>query len=74
MTGIEKIVNSPETVEMLRSVKAAVGDTRVLVKNIDKKIQPLAERMTEVAKDVEKLAQSLQSADGAADREHHQDL
>ena len=29
MTGIEKIMNSPETAEMLKSVKKAVEDTRV---------------------------------------------
>jgi len=61
MGGLDKIVNSPETAETLRSVKAAVSDTRVLVKNIDKNIQPLADRMVEVSQDVEKLVESVQA-------------
>ena len=61
MTGLEKIMTSPETADMLRSVKAAVNDTRNLVQNIDEQIEPLSERMIEVSKDVEKLAEELKN-------------
>ena len=59
MTGLEKIMTSPETADMLRSVKAAVNDTRNLVQHIDGQIEPLAGRMIEVSKDVERLAEEL---------------
>jgi paraquat-inducible protein B len=62
--GIDKILNSPETVEMLRSVKQGVSELRVLVKNADKQIQPLTESFIAVSKDVEKLAENLKEQMG----------
>ena len=64
MTGLEKIMNSPETAEMLRSVKKAVEDTRDLIQDVDKHVVPLAERMVTVATKVEKLAQKLEEQVG----------
>jgi paraquat-inducible protein B len=62
--GLDKIVNSPEIAEMMKSVNAGVNDTRTLVKNIDKNIEPLAQRMVAISHDVEKLVESLQTQMG----------
>jgi len=64
MTGLEKIMNSPETAEMLRSVKNAVNETRDLVQDVDKAVEPLGKRLIAVSEDVEKLAEKLQEQIG----------
>ena len=59
MGGIEKIVNSPETTELIRSVKQSVDDARVLIKNIDGQVGPIAGQLKAVGTRVEKLADTL---------------
>ncbi len=64
MTGIEKIVNSPETVEMLRSAKQGVSETRMLIQDIDKQVKPIGDKMADVAGHVHELAQRLEAEIG----------
>ncbi|HME44696.1 MAG TPA: MlaD family protein [Syntrophorhabdales bacterium] len=59
MTGLEKIMTSPETAEMLRSVKKAVEETRDLVQAVDKQVEPLAKSMVALANDAEELTEKL---------------
>jgi paraquat-inducible protein B len=65
MGGIEKIVNSPETTEMLRSVKQSVDDARVLIKNIDGQVGPLADevkvQLKTLVASIEKLTERLEA-------------
>jgi paraquat-inducible protein B len=61
MTGLEKIMTSPETAEMLREVKKAVEDTRDLVQDVDKQIEPIATRMLALADHLDQLATRLHS-------------
>ena len=64
MEGLEKIMTSPETAEMLRAVKKAVEDTRDLVQDVDRHIDPLAEKTVAVATEVQKLAETLKEQIG----------
>jgi paraquat-inducible protein B len=64
MTGIEKIVNSPETVEMLRSAKQGVSETRMLIQDIDKQVKPIGDKMADIAGHVHELAQRLEAEIG----------
>ena len=64
MTGIEKIVNSPETVEMLRSAKQGVSETRLLIQDIDKQVGPIGDKMADIAGHVHELVQRLETEIG----------
>ncbi len=64
MSAIEKIVTSPETGEMLRSVKNAVNETRDLVQDVDKVVEPLGERLITISTRVENLAVTLEKQIG----------
>jgi paraquat-inducible protein B len=61
MTALERFMTSPETAEMLRSVKKAVEDTRDLVQDVDKQVEPIATRMTALADHVDQLATRINS-------------
>jgi paraquat-inducible protein B len=61
MGGIEKIVNSPETLSTIEAIRQAVNDTRSLVQNLDNQVNPLATRMTDVATHLDQLATRLES-------------
>lgn len=61
MTGISRIVNSPETVAMLRSVSAGVDETRALVRNVDKQVGPAGQNIKEAAQEFKKLAARLEN-------------
>lgn len=60
MTAITKIVSSPETVAMLRSVSAGVDETRVLVKNVNNHVGPAGKSINEAAEQFKKLADRLE--------------
>ncbi len=60
MTGIDKLVNSPDTGKMVTSIRQAVDDTRSLVQNVDKRVEPVAAKLVEVATRIEKLAERLE--------------
>ena len=61
MTGIEKIVNSPETAEMLRSAKQGVSETRMLIQDIDKQVKPIGDKMADIAGHVHALVERLET-------------
>ena len=60
MTGISKIVNSPETVAMLKSISTGVDETRALVRNVDKHVGPAGANINEAAQEFKKLAIRLE--------------
>ena len=60
MTGISKIVNSPETVAMLRSISTGVDETRALVRNVDKHVGPAGANINEAVQEFKKLAIRLE--------------
>ncbi len=61
LTALERFMTSPQTAEMLRSVKKAVEDTRDLVQDVDKQVEPIATRMTALADHVDQLATRIHS-------------
>ena len=56
LTGFDKLVNSPELPEIIRSLKLTVDDTRKLINNVDAQIKPLATSIDKTVKDFGKLA------------------
>jgi len=61
MGGIDKLVNSPEIAGTVKAIRQAVDDTRSLVQDIDKQVNPLAAGMTGVATQVQTLAGRIES-------------
>jgi paraquat-inducible protein B len=61
MSGIEKIVNTPETAGTIKAIRQAAAETRSLVQTIAQQVKPLAARMTDVATEVQKLTGRLES-------------
>ena len=58
LDGIDKLVESPEIPEAIRSVSLALGDVRKLVKNVDGQVEPLVSNLNETLKDVRGLVQN----------------
>jgi paraquat-inducible protein B len=59
IAGIERAVNAPEVGESLRTANQTLKDLQTLVRNIDRRIEPLASTMEETMKDYGKLARDL---------------
>jgi len=59
--GVEKVVNSPELKEAIRSVNLALEDARKLAKNIEGEVKPLASNLNETIQDIRKLVQNADS-------------
>jgi paraquat-inducible protein B len=58
LDAINKVVQSPEIPEAIRSVNLALGDVRKLVQNADTKVAGLASNLEETVKDVRVLVQN----------------
>ncbi len=56
MTGVTKLVNSPEVVAMLRSISEGVNEARSLIRNVDKQVGPTAASVNETAAEFKKVA------------------
>ena len=61
LNAINKVVDSPELVEAIRSVNLAVADVRKLVQNVDSRIEPLASSIEGAVNDYGKLARNADS-------------
>ncbi len=61
LDAINKVAQSPEIVEAIRSVNLAVGDVRKLVQNVDGRIGPLASSIEGAVNDYAKLARDADS-------------
>ena len=61
MTGITKIVNSPEVAGILKSVNQGVGEARSLIRNVDKQVEPAVSDLSAAAAEFKKLATRLDS-------------
>ena len=59
--GVEKVVNSPEIKEAIRSVNLALEDVRKLTRNMDGQVGPLASNLNETVQDIRKLVQNADS-------------
>ena len=62
MTGVTKIINSPEVATILKSVSQGVGEARSLVRNMDRQVGPAGERLMETAEQIRKLATRMDNA------------
>ena len=58
LDAINKVAQSPEIPEAIRSVNLALEDVRKLVRNVDGQVGPLASNLNETVKDVRKLVQN----------------
>lgn len=56
LDAINKVAQSPEIVEAIRSLNLAVADVRKLVQNVDSRIEPLASSIEGAVNDYGKLA------------------
>jgi len=56
--GIEKVVNSPEITEAIRSLNLALEDVRKLARNVDGQVGPLASNLNETVQDIRGLVQN----------------
>jgi paraquat-inducible protein B len=61
LSAINKVVDSPELVEAIRSVNLAVADVRKLVQNVDNRVGPLASSIEGAVNDYGKLARNADS-------------
>ena len=59
LDGIERAVNSPEIQKTLKSVSAASEEARVMVKNVNGQVTPLASNLNETVKDARKMIENL---------------
>jgi paraquat-inducible protein B len=73
VSGIEKVVNSPEVMELLRSMNDTLDDVEKLVEDVNRHVDPLLGATTETVRDAQKLVRNVDgrvgtlasSADGA---------
>lgn len=64
LAGIDKVVNSPEMAQIMKSAALGVDETRALIKNVDSQIKPLAAKMDDTAGEIKKLAADSNKAIG----------
>ncbi len=64
LSGIDKIVNSTEIPEAIRSVNLALGDVQKLVKNVDGKVGSLASNLDETVKEVRGVVRNVDNRIG----------
>ncbi len=62
--GIEKTVNSPEMVKLVKSLAEGVDDGRTLIRNVDSQVKPLAAEIKEVAQEIKSLARETNNQIG----------
>ncbi|MBW2217672.1 MAG: MCE family protein [Deltaproteobacteria bacterium] len=73
VSGIEKVVNSPEVMELLRAMNDTLDDVEKLVEDVNSYVDPLLMATTETVRDAQKLVRNADnrvgtlasSADGA---------
>lgn len=56
--GVEKVVNSPDLKEALRSINLALADVRKLARNMDGQVGPLAANLNDAVQDIRKMVQN----------------
>jgi paraquat-inducible protein B len=61
LDAINKVAQSPEIVEAIRSLNLAVADVRKLVQNVDSRIEPLSSSIEGAVNDYSKLARNADS-------------
>ncbi len=71
LEGIDRMVNSPEMTRMITSIAGTAAETRVLVRDIEREIGPLAQSLTKTSdqagitlKKVQLVAGSIENATG----------
>ncbi len=61
LQGIDRLVNAPEVLDAVRTLKTTLTDTQQLVRNIDSRVAPLASSVTSTMGDISKLAKNVDS-------------
>ncbi|UCG11538.1 MAG: MCE family protein [Deltaproteobacteria bacterium] len=59
MAGIERLVNSPELAESVRSLNQTLKDFGKLTRNVDSQVAPLTSSIEETMRDAQKLVQNV---------------
>ena len=57
--GIEKVINSPEVMELLRSMNDTLDDVEKLVEDVNRHVDPLLNATTETVRDAQKLVRNV---------------
>jgi paraquat-inducible protein B len=58
LAGIDKLVNSPEMIQLVKSTAKGVEDARTLVRDVDAQIKPLVSDFKDTTQEIRKLAVS----------------
>ena len=67
MTGLERLVNSPELAEAIRSFNQVAKEVNALVENLDKQITPLSTGVDETLRDTRKTLAEIRKLTGNLD-------
>ena len=59
ITGIDKLVNAPETMASIKSLSLAVEDLRKLVKDVNDQVEPIASAITKTLGEAQKLVRNV---------------
>jgi paraquat-inducible protein B len=61
MTGIAKLVQSPELKDSIANLNIALKDVQTLVRNVDAQVKPLTAGLSETIRDTQKLVKNMDS-------------
>lgn len=61
ITGIDKLVNAPETFGTIKSLNLALADVRKLVQDVDAQVKPVAKSLTDTLADARKLIEDVEA-------------
>ena len=64
LSGIDRVVNSPDVSEATRRINENLKDIQKLLHNVDSRIEPLASSIGETVKETQKLVQTINSRVG----------
>lgn len=59
VSGIEKVINSPEVMELFRNMNDTLNDVEKLVEDVNRHVDPLLNATTETVRDAQKLVRNV---------------
>lgn len=65
LDGIDKMVNSPETTRMVKSIGQAADETRTLIRDVDRQLEPLIASIKKTSDEAGKTLQKIRIVAGA---------
>jgi paraquat-inducible protein B len=65
LAGVDRLVNNPDLIASIRALKDTLQDTSKLVNRVERKVDPLADDVKKVVKDIGKLTREADTQIGA---------